>query len=589
MRNLKILLSASALSVASVCMIPAARAQVTGVTGCVLKPGQDDSIMFTSGAGSEGGSTTEQPVRCPDQERVSTGRADTVENPWVMDTFATAGSVNTEIGKLQSAIDQLAGGTATGVTTDGTTITGDGTAASPVKLADGLQNTINSHTTSINNINTKNTAQDQALNDHEQRITANTTKNTAQDTRLAGHDTAITNINVKNAAQDATLNNHEQRITKNEGDIANINTVNNAQDQTLNDHEQRITANTTKNSEQDIRLTGIDAKNTEQDATLGDHEQRIITNEGDIKDIEDGAVFYNRDGTGTKTGGVTFNDGTGTAVRLGNVAAGVETTDAVNVGQLTGALNGLGGGAAVNPGGSVTGPTYNVGGATYTNVADALRSSNQLAVQYLPDAAGKPTNIVALTGDGTGAPVKITNLAAGTNDADAVNLGQVKNNIAYDTNPDGTRGNSVTLKGGADAPVLISNVADGVVNSDAATLGQVKKAKADSYKYTDEKFGELQDHTDNRINNLSGDIRSVRKEARSGIASATAMAGLRFDDRPGKASIAAGIGGFKSATSIATGVGYTTEDGRFRLNGSLGYGFEDQSVSWNTGASWTFN
>lgn len=365
-----------------------------------------------------------------------------------------------------------------------------------------------------------------------------------------------------------------------------------------------------KNNEQDGRLDGIDGKNTEQDSaitninnnitninnTLGDHqnqlndhEERITQNEGDIAAIQDGAVFYNRDADGNKTGGVTFNDGTGNPVQLGNVAAGKDGKDAVNVDQLTSALDGLGGGSAVNPDGSVTGPTYNVGGATYNNVGDALAATNNLSVQYVPDANGKPTNTVALTGDGSGSPVTVTNVAAGVKDTDAANYGQIKDNVSYDRNEDGSRGNSITLVGGSTGPVVIHNVADGVAKSDAANVGQVELAKQQSMDYTDQEISSLRDYSNGRFEQLSGEISDTRKEARAGIAGAMAAAGLRFDDRPGKGSIAGGFGGFKGATAFAAGVGYTTEDGRFRLNSGISHSFSDKATGWNAAASWTFN
>lgn len=386
-------------------------------------------------------------------------------------------------------------------------------------------------------------------------------KNNEQDGRLDGidgknaeQDSAITNINNNITNINADLSDHEQRITKNEGDITNINN-------TLGDHQNQ----------------------------LNDHEERITKNEGDIAAIQDGAVFYNRDADGNKTGGVTLNDGTGNPVAIGNVAAGKTETDAVNVGQLTSALDGLGGGATVNPDGTVTGPTYNVGGATYNNVGDALAATNTLSVQYVPDANGKPTNTVALTGDGSGSPVTITNVAAGVNDTDAANYGQVKDNVSYDRNEDGTRGNSITLVGGSTGPVVIHNVADGVAKSDAANVGQVELAKQQSMDYTDQEISSLRDYSNGRFEQLSGEISDTRSEARGGIASAMAAAGLRFDDRPGKGSIAGGVGGFKGATSVAAGVGYTSEDGRWRLNSSVAHSFSTNDTAWNAGASWTFN
>ncbi|RPE81582.1 ESPR-type extended signal peptide-containing protein [Vulcaniibacterium tengchongense] len=62
--------------------------------------------------------------------------------------------------------------------------------------------------------------------------------------------------------------------------------------------------------------------------------------------------------------------------QITGVAAGTVDTDAVNLGQLKGAAgsiaDAIGGGAAVNPDGSISAPTYNVGGTTVNSVGDAI-------------------------------------------------------------------------------------------------------------------------------------------------------------------------------------------------------------------------
>lgn len=72
---------------------------------------------------------------------------------------------------------------------------------------------------------------------------------------------------------------------------------------------------------------------------------------------------------------------------------------------------------------------------------------------------------------------QLKNVAAGADDTDAVNVAQVKYvqkqlqdadalNVKYDTNPDGSRANSVTFGGtGATVPVSLHNVADGAVTA----------------------------------------------------------------------------------------------------------------------------
>ncbi|WP_277625906.1 YadA-like family protein [Burkholderia cenocepacia] len=160
-------------------------------------------------------------------------------------------------------------------------------------------------------------------------------------------------------------------------------------------------------------------------------------------------------------------------VRLANVAAGTQQTDAVNVGQLTGVTTALGGGAAVGADGSVTQPTYTVGGTDYHNVSDALgalaQSGDANAVTY--DDASRST---VTLGNGTG-PVKVTNVADATGDSDALNLGQLKQAglvgedgqgnltslaVAYDDASKGT----VTLGGGANG-TTITNVKAGALSA----------------------------------------------------------------------------------------------------------------------------
>ncbi|MCR5943950.1 hypothetical protein FG152_24570 [Ochrobactrum sp. XJ1] len=441
----------------------------------------------------------------------------------------------------------------------------------------------------------KNAAQDATLADHESRISDGEKKNTEQDAKLSDHENRITAGEQKNAEQDARLDEHDRLLADHEDRITEGEKKNAEQDAKLADHENRITETEKKNAEQDViladhegRITDTEKKNAEQDVTLADHEGRITESEKNIKDVSDNAVFYDRDADGNKTGGLTLNDGTGKEVQLGNVAAGKGGTDATNVDQLSGALDGLGGGAKINEDGSVTGPSYNVGGVDYNNVGDALKATNKLGVQYVPDENGNPTNTVVLTGDGTG-PVKITNVAAGTADSDAVNYGQVKDNISYDRNSDGSRSNSITLTGGGAGPVSIHNLADGKADSDAATVRQVNKARQDSFDYTDQRISELAHDSSAQFAALSGEISKTRTELRAGVASAMAMASLKFDDRPGKASIAGSIGGFKGSTSIATGFGYTSEDGNWRVNAGIAHSFATNDTSWNAGASFTLN
>lgn len=188
--------------------------------------------------------------------------------------------------------------------------------------------------------------------------------------------------------------------------------------------------------------------------------------------------------------------------RLANVQAGVETGDAVNVGQLRGVTGALGGGAGVDGNGNVVKPSYTVGGNTFNNVGDALTAlqgavADPLDVHY--DDASRAR--VTLGGNGG---TRIANLQAGLDDADAVNVSQLRSAgfsldgagkvlneaVTYQAGSiasgsprvvlapgsgnsqyylDGDRAKGLLPKG-----TVLSNVADGVQDTDAANIGQVK-------------------------------------------------------------------------------------------------------------------
>jgi autotransporter adhesin len=216
------------------------------------------------------------------------------------------------------------------------------------------------------------------------------------------------------------------------------------------------------------------------------------------------------------------NDYTPTGNRqITGVAAGSADTDAVNVSQLRGVSStlgtafatGLGGGAAYNgTTGSLIGPSYTLGGVTYTNVGDALQALAANGTGTGSTGGGTTTpagnsvtynsdhSAVTLASSGT----TISNVAAGevsSTSTDAVNgsqlnatneqvsqlSSQVSNgaigvvryaNAASPTQSNGgTQTNDATLVGAnAAAPVALHNVASGSVSegsTDAVNGGQL--------------------------------------------------------------------------------------------------------------------
>ncbi|RUX44366.1 hypothetical protein EOA22_35720, partial [Mesorhizobium sp. M7A.F.Ca.US.014.04.1.1] len=83
-------------------------------------------------------------------------------------------------------------------------------------------------------------------------------------------------------------------------------------------------------------------------------------------------------------------------------------------------------------------------------------------------------------------------------------------------------------------------------------------------------------------------IGESRTEARGGTALALATAGLRYDDRPEKLSIAGGFGHFKGQSGLALGLCYNTSED-FRLNAAVSATTSRGDVGVSVGASWTLN
>lgn len=87
---------------------------------------------------------------------------------------------------------------------------------------------------------------------------------------------------------------------------------------------------------------------------------------------------------------------------------------------------------------------------------------------------------------------------------------------------------------------------------------------------------------------LGGQISENRTEARAGTALALATAGLRYDDRAGKLSLAGGFGNFKGQSGLALGLGYNPSLD-FRLNSAISATTNHGDVGVSLGASWTLN
>ncbi len=176
---------------------------------------------------------------------------------------------------------------------------------------------------------------------------------------------------------------------------------------------------------------------------------------------------------------------------------------------------------------------------------------------------------------------RITNVAAGKNATDAVNVAQLKSSeaggVRYDTKADGSIDYSnITLGGGNGSTTRISNVSAGVNNNDAVNYAQLKQSVQETKQYTDQRMVEMDNKLSKTESKLSG-----------GIASAMAMTGLPQAYTPGACMASIGGGTYNGESAVALGVSMVSANGRwvYKLQGSTNSQGE-YSAALGAGIQW---
>ncbi|HFX4388573.1 TPA: YadA-like family protein [Escherichia coli] len=176
---------------------------------------------------------------------------------------------------------------------------------------------------------------------------------------------------------------------------------------------------------------------------------------------------------------------------------------------------------------------------------------------------------------------RITNVAAGVNATDAVNVSQLKSSeaggVRYDTKADGSIDYSnITLGGGNGGTTRISNVSAGVNNNDAVNYAQLKQSVQETKQYTDQRTVEMDNKLSKTESKLSG-----------GIASAMAMTGLPQAYTPGASMASIGGGTYNGESAVALGVSMVSANGRwvYKLQGSTNSQGE-YSAALGAGIQW---
>ncbi|QME65259.1 YadA-like family protein [Escherichia fergusonii] len=176
---------------------------------------------------------------------------------------------------------------------------------------------------------------------------------------------------------------------------------------------------------------------------------------------------------------------------------------------------------------------------------------------------------------------RITHVATGKNDTDAVNVAQLKSSeaggVRYDTKADGSVDYSnITLGGSSGGTTRISNVSAGVNNNDAVNYAQLKQSVQENKQYTDQRMAQMDHKLSKTESKLSG-----------GIASAMAMTGLPQAYEPGANMASIGGGTYNGESAVALGVSMVSDNGRwvYKLQGSTN-SQGDYSAAIGAGIQW---
>jgi autotransporter adhesin len=188
-----------------------------------------------------------------------------------------------------------------------------------------------------------------------------------------------------------------------------------------------------------------------------------------------------------------------------------------------------------------------------------------------------------------GSERRITNVAAGVNASDAVNVSQLNatssqantnasnisvnsNNIAANAGNIAVNANNITVNAGnisrnrQDIAVNRQNIATNTSNI-AANSQNINRNSAD-------------------IGRLDGDMRALEQDAFAGIAAVAAMNVAAVQpSAPGKSAVGVGMGYYRGEEAIGMSLTHRTNAGFYRASASLGSG---RNSALSVGGGWEF-
>ncbi|EHP7979562.1 YadA-like family protein, partial [Escherichia coli] len=240
--------------------------------------------------------------------------------------------------------------------------------------------------------------------------------------------------------------------------------------------------------------------------------------------------------------------------QIKNVENGIDDYDAVNVSQLKAVSNSASEAISiVNNANTSINQAVNIA----NSLNDTVSKGINIGADNGPVVKRELGDTVTVTGDSnirtkttsTGVKVALNqNINLGENGS--VNTGNTTVNshgVIINEGP------SMTRSGFNAANNRITNVAPGINNTDAVNVGQLNNVVSNVGK---------------SIQNLNNRINHVEKNANAGIAEAMATAGLPQAYLPGKSMMAIGGGSYSGETGYAIGYSTISDNGRWMFKGT---------------------
>ena len=321
-------------------------------------------------------------------------------------------------------------------------------------------------------------------------------------------------------------------------------------------------------------ITNIDGRVTNNSSAITQLGDQI--NNGSVGLVKQDAtsreitVAKDKDGKQVSFGG-TEGERVLTGVDKGAVDA--TSTQAVNGSQLhatsKSVADSLGGGAKVNPDGTIKAPTYTVNGKPVSSVGEAISNvdgrvtNNTQAIQNIVGSGGVKyfrANSTAGAAQASGTDAVAAGPETVASGASAVAIGKgaratADNSVALGAGSVANRANTVSV-GRAGNERTISHVAPGRADTDAVNVSQLNSGM-------EQAVSRSRSYTDAQVQALGNDMWQLQRESRAGTASAMAMAGLVQAYEAGDSLMSMGVGGFQGEYSMAVGLSGVTDDGKY--------------------------